>query len=226
MNLLEALASKNIEDWRDQQVPTVGPGQPNVLGQMLMQPQDQGLLSTLLGFHDIPASTLLGQLRGGIQRVGEDKARANAGLTETQSAMGEALRKYGERRMQDEMLAQRQYYMPRDEDKAGTFPQVQNKPGGILNMEGLLRAMARKTEQAGQGPGAVEYKINPQSWEDFLARAPVSQNVEDERGGLVRIARDPYVAAPIDRLAMAAGYGSIASPREPLPRPRPKKKDD
>jgi hypothetical protein len=128
MNLLQMLPSRNIEDWRDQQVPTVGPGQPNVLGQMLMTPQDQGLLSALLGFHDIPASTLLGQLRGGITRVGEDNARAETGLTETQSAAGEALRKYGERRNQEEILR-----VPQD-DVLKSLPPDRELPGSDIQV--------------------------------------------------------------------------------------------
>jgi hypothetical protein len=102
--LLESLRpSQNIEDWRGQNVATIGPGAPNWIWQRLMQPQSQGLLSALLGFNDIPSASLLGQLRGDQQRGEETKAQGKTGLKDTQSEMGEALRKHGQRRLFEQL---------------------------------------------------------------------------------------------------------------------------
>jgi hypothetical protein len=154
-------------------------------------------------------------------------------------------------------------YMPQEQNKAGKFPVGQPLPGW-RGVENLLSSMIRRTanEQdlltTESRKGNIENltrHINPQSWEDLLARAPISTNVDNrtlidrpippnyqappEMSWEEILAKDPRI---IDKMSMAAGYGDINPaavaaqerilrvPQDsvPLPRPRPKKssKDD
>jgi hypothetical protein len=127
-----------------------------------------------------------------------------------------------------------QYFMPREQDAAGSWPvgYFGNKtPSGASSPSTIYMEMARQTENAQRSPASLlsQLPINAAAWDALLARAPLSTNIEDRRREPPVTEPEPETAAaegPLldyssDPMAQALGYGAIGQRPIPMPRPRP-----